>query len=91
MTEYQTITDADTPLRDGTSAGGAYCREYQQTIYVGGQQQTAGGCAGRLGGGQRGQRRQQGQGGAHKVPAHPSVYYQLHSCLRFPDVRRMPI
>lgn len=34
-----------TPLRDGQMNNGAYCREYQQTIYVGGQQQTATGTA----------------------------------------------
>jgi surface antigen len=34
-----------TPIRDGRSGTGAYCREYQQTIYVGGQQQTATGQA----------------------------------------------
>lgn len=34
-----------TPVRDGRSNTGAYCREYQQTIYVGGQQQTATGQA----------------------------------------------
>ena len=30
-----------TPTRDGYSSSGRYCREYQQTIYVGGQQETA--------------------------------------------------
>jgi len=34
-----------TPVRDGRSSTGSYCREYQQTIYVGGQQQTATGQA----------------------------------------------
>ncbi len=34
-----------TPTRDGTSASGGYCREYQQTIYVGGQQETGYGIA----------------------------------------------
>lgn len=34
-----------TPVRDGRSSSGSYCREYQQTIYVGGQQQTATGTA----------------------------------------------
>lgn len=34
-----------TPTRDGTAAGGEYCREYQQTIYVGGQQETGYGIA----------------------------------------------
>lgn len=34
-----------TPIRDGRATNGAYCREYQQTIYVGGQQQTATGQA----------------------------------------------
>jgi surface antigen len=30
-----------TPVKDGYSASGKYCREYQQTIYVGGQEETA--------------------------------------------------
>jgi surface antigen len=30
-----------TPVRDGYAANGAYCREFQQTIIVGGQQQKA--------------------------------------------------
>lgn len=30
-----------TPTRDGYDQGGAYCREFQQTITVGGQQQQA--------------------------------------------------
>ena len=34
-----------TPTRDGQSASGGYCREYQQTIYVGGRQETAVGTA----------------------------------------------
>lgn len=34
-----------TPLRDGRTSTGAYCREYQQTIYVGGRQETATGQA----------------------------------------------
>lgn len=34
-----------TPTRDGYSSSGRYCREYQQTIYVGGQQETAYGTA----------------------------------------------
>lgn len=34
-----------TPVRDGRTSSGSYCREYQQTIYVGGQQQTATGQA----------------------------------------------
>ena len=34
-----------TPVRDGRTNTGSYCREYQQTIYVGGQQQTATGQA----------------------------------------------
>lgn len=33
------------PVRDGRTNTGSYCREYQQTIYVGGQQQTATGQA----------------------------------------------
>lgn len=33
------------PVRDGTSAAGRYCREYQQTIYVGGQEETGYGTA----------------------------------------------
>jgi surface antigen len=34
-----------TPVRDGQSENGRYCREYQQTIYVGGQQETGYGIA----------------------------------------------
>ena len=34
-----------TPVRDGTDSTGAYCREYQQTIVVGGQTQQAYGTA----------------------------------------------
>jgi surface antigen len=34
-----------TPVRDGQTRTGAYCRQYQQTIYVGGQQETATGTA----------------------------------------------
>lgn len=34
-----------TPIRDGRTSAGAYCREYQQTIYVGGRQETATGQA----------------------------------------------
>jgi len=34
-----------TPVRDGKSESGRYCREYQQTIYVGGQQETGYGIA----------------------------------------------
>ena len=30
-----------TPVRDGYSAGGRYCREYQQEIVVGGQRENA--------------------------------------------------
>lgn len=30
-----------TPTRDGTSNSGRYCREYQQTVVVGGKQQSA--------------------------------------------------
>lgn len=30
-----------TATKDGYSASGKYCREYQQTIYVGGQEETA--------------------------------------------------
>ena len=33
---YGTVT----PVRDGRTSSGAYCREYQQTIYVGGKQQS---------------------------------------------------
>lgn len=29
-----------TTTREGTSTAGRYCREYQQTIYIGGQQET---------------------------------------------------
>ena len=38
---YGTVT----PKRDGQSSDGSYCREYQQTIYVGGRQETAVGTA----------------------------------------------
>ncbi|MCI5059619.1 MAG: RT0821/Lpp0805 family surface protein [Alphaproteobacteria bacterium] len=34
-----------TPVRDGQDNGGRYCREYQQTIYVGGQQEMGYGIA----------------------------------------------
>ena len=34
-----------TPVRDGTSSTGAYCREFQQTITVGGQTENAYGTA----------------------------------------------
>lgn len=34
-----------TPVRDGKDTSGRYCREYQQTIYVGGQQETGYGVA----------------------------------------------
>lgn len=34
-----------TPVRDGTSTSGRYCREYTQTIYVGGQKETGTGTA----------------------------------------------
>lgn len=34
-----------TPVRDGYADSGEYCREYQQTIYVGGQQESAYGVA----------------------------------------------
>ena len=30
-----------TPVREGTSSAGRYCREYQQTVYVGGKEQQA--------------------------------------------------
>jgi surface antigen len=30
-----------TPTRDGYSTAGRYCREYKQTIYVGGREETA--------------------------------------------------
>ena len=33
------------PVRDGTSSSGRYCREYQQTITVGGKQQSGYGTA----------------------------------------------
>jgi len=33
------------PVRDGTSSAGRYCREYQQTIVVGGQEQSGYGTA----------------------------------------------
>jgi surface antigen len=38
---YGTIT----PVRDGRDNGGRYCREYSQTIYVGGRQQSGYGTA----------------------------------------------
>jgi surface antigen len=38
---YGTVT----PVRDGRDTSGRYCREYNQTIYVGGQQETATGTA----------------------------------------------
>lgn len=38
---YGTVT----PVRDGRDASGAYCREYQQTIYVGGKQENGYGTA----------------------------------------------
>ncbi|MCB1529942.1 MAG: glycine zipper 2TM domain-containing protein [Rhodospirillales bacterium] len=34
-----------TPVREGSDTAGRYCREYQQTIYVGGQQETGYGIA----------------------------------------------
>lgn len=34
-----------TPVRDGYSSGGRYCREYQQEIVVGGQRESAYGTA----------------------------------------------
>ncbi len=34
-----------TPLRDGTSTSGRYCREYSQTIYVDGRSETGKGTA----------------------------------------------
>lgn len=34
-----------TTVRDGEDTAGRYCREYQQTIYVGGQQETGYGVA----------------------------------------------
>ncbi|MCB1680540.1 MAG: glycine zipper 2TM domain-containing protein [Rhodospirillales bacterium] len=33
------------PTREGTSASGRYCREFQQTIYVGGREESAYGVA----------------------------------------------
>lgn len=38
---YGTIT----PTRDGRTSSGAYCREYQQTIYVGGKKESGYGTA----------------------------------------------
>ena len=38
---YGTVT----PTRDGTSSAGEYCREYQQTVTVGGRTETAYGVA----------------------------------------------
>ncbi len=34
-----------TPVRDGTSSSGAYCREFQQTVVINGQRQSAYGTA----------------------------------------------
>ena len=34
-----------TPTREGSDTAGRYCREYQQTIYVGGKQETGYGTA----------------------------------------------
>ena len=34
-----------TPTREGTSSTGAYCREFQQTVTIGGQQEEAYGVA----------------------------------------------
>lgn len=34
-----------TPIREGTSSTGAYCREFQQTVTIGGQQEEAYGVA----------------------------------------------
>jgi surface antigen len=34
-----------TPTRDGTSSGGEYCREFQQTVMIGGRQEQAFGVA----------------------------------------------
>ncbi len=34
-----------TPMRDGTSASGAYCREFQQTVTIGGETEQAFGTA----------------------------------------------
>lgn len=34
-----------TPVRDGSDSEGRYCREYQQSIYVGGKQETGYGIA----------------------------------------------
>lgn len=38
---YGTVT----PVRDGRSSAGRYCREYEQTIYIDGRQETAVGTA----------------------------------------------
>lgn len=38
---YGTVT----PVRDGQTASGSYCREYEQMIYVGGRSETAVGTA----------------------------------------------
>ena len=40
-----------TPLRDGTSLSGAYCREFQQTVTIGGRTRRASGVACRRSGG----------------------------------------
>lgn len=34
-----------TPTRDGYSASGRYCREFQQTVFIGGREETAFGTA----------------------------------------------
>ena len=34
-----------TPVRDGTAANGQYCREFQQTVVIGGKQESAYGTA----------------------------------------------
>lgn len=34
-----------TPVREGSTPSGQYCREYQQTVYVGGKQESAYGTA----------------------------------------------
>lgn len=38
---YGTVT----PVRDGTAANGQYCREFQQTVVIGGKQESAYGTA----------------------------------------------
>lgn len=43
--EYGGASGSVTPLREGTNASGYTCREFQQTVMIGGQQETAFGTA----------------------------------------------